>query len=118
MSNLPPLLNDQYYHIYNRGNNSETLFREQRNYPYFLELYVRYIQPVAETYAYCLLKNHFHLLVRIKDCQSYPPSRAFANLFSTYTKAFNRAYQRSGSLFEKPPAGHPAATRGYHRYSP
>ena len=108
MSNLPPLLGDQYYHIYNRGNNGETLFREQRNYPYFLRLYARYIEPVAETFAYCLLNNHFHFLVRIKDwqsfkdCQSYPPSRAFANLFSTYTKAFNKAYQRTGSLFEKP----------------
>jgi REP element-mobilizing transposase RayT len=102
MSNLPRLLADQYYHIFNRGNNGETLFREQRNYPYFLRLYGQYIEPVAETYAYCLLNNHFHFLVRIKDWQSSSPSRAFANLFSTYTKAFNRAYQRTGSLFEKP----------------
>jgi REP element-mobilizing transposase RayT len=108
----------QYYHIYNRGNNGETLFREDRNYPYFLELYGRYIELVAETYAYCLMSNHFHLLVRIKsfgeceqvcqslkDWQTYShvyPSRAFANLFSTYTKAFNKSYQRTGSLFEKP----------------
>jgi hypothetical protein len=79
----------QYYHIFNRGNNGETLFREQRNYPYFLSLYAKYIEPVAEIYAYCLLKNYFHLLVRIKDwrsCedrQSCTPSHAFAVLFST-----------------------------------
>ena len=60
----------EYYHIYNRGNNGETLFREQRNYPYFLKLYTKYIEPVAETYAYCLLKNHFHFLVRIKNWRS------------------------------------------------
>jgi putative transposase len=104
--------------IYNRGNNGEILFREERNYPYFLKLYAKYIEPVAATYAYCLMSNHFHLLVRIKDfaeceqvCQSLKdwqtyedvyPSRAFSNLFSTYTKAFNKAYQRTGSLFEKP----------------
>lgn len=107
-----------FYHIYNRGNNGEILFREPRNYSYFLRLYAAYIEPVAETYAYCLMSNHFHLLVRIKDlvdceqdCQSSKdwqsskyssPSRAFSNLFSTYTKAFNKAYQRTGSLFEKP----------------
>jgi putative transposase len=96
------LQREQYYHIYNRGNSGEPLFREERNYPYFLKLYAKYIEPVAETYAYCLLNNHFHLLVRMKDCQSCSPSQAFANLFSTYTKAFNKAYQRTGSLCEKP----------------
>jgi putative transposase len=107
-----PLVSGQYYHIYNRGNNGENLFREARNYDYFFKLYTRYIYPIADTYAYCLMKNHFHLLVRMKpeavvqdwqsfkDCQSY--SQAFSNLFSTYTKAFNKAYQRTGSLFEKP----------------
>ena len=104
-----------YYHIYNRGNNGENIFIEERNYPYFLQLYTKYIVPITETYAYCLLRNHFHLLVRIKeqDCQSSKdwqslrpskttPSRAFSNLFSTYTKAINKSCQRSGSLFEKP----------------
>jgi REP element-mobilizing transposase RayT len=104
-----PLFSGQYYHIYNRGNNGENLFFEERNYHYFLKLYIHYIYPVADTYAYCLMKNHFHLLVRmkptqdwqsLKDCQSY--SQAFSNLFSTYTKAINKAYHRSGSLFEKP----------------
>ncbi len=99
--NPEPLVPNQYYHIYNRGNDGETLFREERNYIYFLRLYTKYVQPVAETYAYCLLNNHFHLLVRIKDCQS-SPSQAFSNLFSTYTKAINKAYCRTGSLFEKP----------------
>ena len=106
MSRPEPLHFGSYYHIYNRGNNGESIFREQRNYRYFLTLYAKYIEPVAETYAYCLLNNHFHLLVRIReaeDWQSYPdPSRAFASLFSTYTKAFNKAFQRTGSLFEKP----------------
>jgi putative transposase len=118
MPKLEPLQYGQYYHIYNRGNNGEILFREQRNYPYFLKLYVKYIEPVAETYAYCLMSNHFHLLVRIKDyeecekvCRSFKdwqtykstyPSRVFSKLFSTYTKAFNKSYHRTGSLFEKP----------------
>ncbi len=106
MTKPEPLQYNQYYHIYNRGNSGEVLFREERNYPYFLKLFAKYIEPVAETYAYCLLSNHYHLLVRIKsfeecekvcqslkDWQTYShvyPSRAFSNLFSTYTKAFNR----------------------------
>ncbi len=110
-----PLVRGQYYHIYNRGNNGETIFREARNYSYFLKLYAEYVEPVAETYAYCLLPNHFHLLVRILECQSrrtsehshssttsMEGSRALAGLFGTYTKAFNKACQRTGSLFEKP----------------
>jgi putative transposase len=94
---------DEYYHIYNRGNGGEPLFWEARNYHYFLKLYAKYIEPIAETYAYCLLNNHFHFLVRLKDRRPpSPPGRVFANLFSTYTKAFNKAYERTGSLFEKP----------------
>ena len=60
----------QYFHIYNRGNNGEDIFLEARNYAYFLKLYQKYICPIADTYAYCLLKNHFHFLIRIKDFQT------------------------------------------------
>lgn len=65
----------QYYHIYNRGNNQENLFREERNYRYFLKLYASYIEPIADTYAYCLLRNHFHLLVRIKTVEEQETRR-------------------------------------------
>lgn len=97
-----------YYHIYNRGNNGEDIFIEERNYLYFLNLYKKYLTPIAETFAYCLLPNHFHLLIRIKDlsefsgCENFQPGRAFAGLFGTYAKGFNTAYERTGSVFEKP----------------
>jgi putative transposase len=55
------------YHIYNRGTNRENIFLEKRNYAYFLQLYIKHIEPVAETYAYCLLRNHFHVFARIRD---------------------------------------------------
>ena len=67
MTSPPPLLYDTYYHIYNRGINRENIFVEERNYALFLNLYAKYVEPVAETFAYCLLKNHFHLLVRVKS---------------------------------------------------
>ena len=66
-----PLHPGVFYHIYNRGNNGEDLFIEARNYPYFLALYAKYVEPVAETFAYCLMKNHFHLLVRIKTVDEF-----------------------------------------------
>lgn len=56
-----------FYHIYNRGNNSCNLFREEENYRRFLYLIERYISPIADTYAWVLMPNHFHLLVRIKE---------------------------------------------------
>jgi len=111
-----PLQYGCYYHIYNRGNNRENLFLEERNYRHFLKLYARYVEPVADTFAYCLLKNHFHVLVRIKtvaeqDQTSRPrseparlrnPSQQFGHLFNAYSKAINTAYGRTGSLFEHP----------------
>jgi putative transposase len=56
-----------YYHIYNRGINSCNLFVEPGNYEHFLRLYDKYITPVAEAYAWVLMPNHFHLLVKIRD---------------------------------------------------
>lgn len=61
-----PLEYGKYYHIYNRGINGCNLFYENENYEYFLFLYDKYISQVAHTFAWVLMKNHFHLLVRIK----------------------------------------------------
>ena len=66
MTSPTPLEYGEYYHIFGRGNNREKIFFEERNYPYFLSLYGRYIVPVADTYAYCLLRNHFHRLYRCR----------------------------------------------------
>ena len=61
------LENGRFYHIYTRGINGTNLFYEERNYAYFLQKYGYYLHEVLDTYAYCLLGNHFHLLVRVKD---------------------------------------------------
>lgn len=105
------------YHIYNHANGSENLFKEERNYRYFLQQYEKYIHPIANTYAYCLLPNHFHFLIEIrpiKELEDLPGfknlagvstkdkvTKQFSNLFNSYTKAFNKKYLRRGSLFEK-----------------
>lgn len=62
-----PLENGKYYHIYNRGNNKDNIFSVAKDYEHFLQLLDIYIIPVADIIAWCLMKNHFHLLVRIKE---------------------------------------------------
>ena len=54
------------YHIFNHANGFENVFREDENFRFFLDKYQQFISPVAETYAYCLLPNHFHLVVRVR----------------------------------------------------
>jgi putative transposase len=103
MQTMIPLKPGSFYHIFNRGINRENIFFEERNYAYFLNLYARHIEPVADTYAYSLLRNHFHILVRIKpgaDYKSASVSKAFNNLFTAYAKAINKAYGRTGALFQ------------------
>jgi putative transposase len=107
MASFNSLQPGRYYHLYNRGNNGEDLFREERNYRYFLELYAHHIQPLVDTFAYCLMRNHFHLLIRVKTSQVSETcevlshaSQCFSNLFNAYAKAINKAYSRTGSLFQ------------------
>ncbi len=110
---MPPLLPNQYYHIYNHANGDDNLFREEENYRFFLQQYHQHIDAIADTVAWCLMPNHFHLLVKIKNEESLLQtfskfetlekllSKKFSNLFSSYTQAFNKLYQRRGSLFIK-----------------
>jgi REP element-mobilizing transposase RayT len=64
-----PLRPDTFYHIFNRGNNKENIFCNQRNYHYFMDKYEKVLSPYLETYAFCLLPNHFHVLVKIKSAE-------------------------------------------------
>ena len=96
-----PIIADRYYHIYNRGNNKQSIFFEEKNYAYFINLMIKYLIPVANIYAYCLIKNHFHILVKTRNnIPDVKISKAFSNLFNAYAKAINKAYNRSGSLFQ------------------
>ena len=72
----PPLEKGKFYHIYNRGINSCNLFKDSKTYEHFLNLYDKYISPVADTYAWVLMPNHFHLLVRIKENVVYKYSNS------------------------------------------
>jgi len=55
------------YHIFNKAVKNNLLFRTKGNYEFFLKRYDFYLSDLLETYCFCLLPNHFHLLVEIKD---------------------------------------------------
>lgn len=106
---------DTFYHVYNRANGNEKLFLTDDNYIYFLKQWKKYISPIAETYAYCLLPNHFHFLIKTKSNEVLSIinpqgfvnlegfiSQTFSNLFNSYTKAFNKYTKRKGALFIRP----------------
>ena len=122
----PPLFPNEAYHVLNHANGFENLFANEGNYSFFLQKYMLYVQPIVRTYAYCLLPNHFHFLVRVRSEgelekvwvalkptsrkfgtfeklsskeQSDFISRQFGRCFSSYAQAFNKQQNRKGSLF-------------------
>jgi len=109
-----PLESDRFYHIFNRGNNFENIFYKPKNYLYFLQKYDLYLSDYIDTYAYCLLPNHFHLLVKTKDSIFLKDrilnnseeigkavSEQFRYFFISYAMSINIQEGRNGSLFLK-----------------
>ncbi len=58
---------NELHHVFNRGNNRETIFKEPRNYDFFLEEFQKYLIDKVEVHAYCLMPNHFHFLLKVKE---------------------------------------------------
>jgi hypothetical protein len=100
------LTESKFYHIYNRGINSEKIFREERNYDYFMQLYWEYISPVADTYCFSLLKSSFNFLIRIKDILPLyePPFRPPA-IKSSSKKIFSDLQVNTGIEKKLSPSG-------------
>jgi REP element-mobilizing transposase RayT len=90
----------KYYHIYNRSNNNEIVFKEEDNYDYFLKKYHLYCDSFFKTEAYCLMPTHFHFLVRSQSNNIEGIRKSIALLLSSYTKAINKRMDRHGSLFQ------------------
>ncbi|UFH31362.1 transposase [Chryseobacterium sp. C-71] len=119
---ITPIEADYFYHIYNRGINGEVIFKTERNYQFFLNKLKENLLTVSDIYAYCLMPNHFHLLVKIKDDKDLNEikihkekhfekglhasqnsfSKQFAKIFNSYSQAFNKENNRHGSLIESP----------------
>lgn len=117
---FPPLEQNQFYHIYNRGNNREAIFPENKNYIFFLSQFIKYLGDYLNIYAFCLLKNHFHFLIRVRNFEFLPEnlksirsgpkmilnpetiiSEQFRRFFLSYSKSVIKQEGRTGSLFQK-----------------
>ena len=117
------------YHVYNRGVNRCNLFYEKANYLYFMRLFADHIAPVVQVFAYCLLPNHFHFLLRLLDAdeilsrndlhdywkhaRANRPHQYFSNCFNAYARTINDSYGRTGSLFQRPFRRIPVTSDGY-----
>jgi len=119
---------DAFYHVYNRGVNSEKIFDAKENYLFFLKKFAAHINPVCEVYAYCLMPNHFHFLIKVKskkEIQTFVKvsnfekgdhdeqqkglhafdslvSKQIGKFISSYSQAYNKFTNRHGALLESP----------------
>lgn len=107
---------NSYYHIYNRGINKQEIFIDREDVATLFTIISRYLDPrdtqvdfdkipykkynnQVEIQCYCIMKNHYHLLVWIgEDTQAL--SAAMQSIWTSYTKYFNKKYQRIGPLFQ------------------
>jgi putative transposase len=116
---------DHIYHIYNQGNNRREIFFERENYLFFLKKIKTYVSPYVDILAWCLMPNHFHLMVLVRELslklphsqgltqnqaltmqKSNTPKERSLNesigiLLRSYTRAINKQQNLSGSLFRK-----------------
>jgi len=91
----------QFYHVYNRGAGGQPIFREEENYLFLLRRIKEHATPLEiSVVAYCLIPNHYHLLLRQDGLE--PAGRLPQRVFNSYTKAVNKRYDRTGTLFEGP----------------
>lgn len=106
------------YHVYNRAHGFEKMFSAGGNYSYFLHRCVHYVDPVASCLSYCLMPNHFHLLIQVRERKNWSVIsenteleslsegeihdqvvKRLSSLFNSYTKGYNKQQGRKGSLF-------------------
>ena len=97
---LTPIEPGYTYHIYNRGNNYQNTFFSDEDYQLFLGRFKFYMKGSCLLYAFVLLPNHYHLLLRVHDGE---PGLQFSHQYSkfilSYTNKLNFKLKRNGSFF-------------------
>lgn len=92
-------LANHYYHVYNHGVAKQNIFANDKNYQFLLKRILLFIPKYELTFiAYCLMPNHYHFLFRLESNGQLAPF--IQRLFNSYTQAFNRQQNRTGTLFE------------------
>ena len=105
---------DTFYHVYARGQRKTSIYQDDEDYRVFLNLFKRYLgkevckdpfgrcypnfQNEIELTCYCLMSNHFHLLLFQKELGAM--TKLMKNILTSYSRYFNKKYHYSGSLFE------------------
>ncbi|MBC8181000.1 transposase, partial [candidate division KSB1 bacterium] len=85
--------------MYNRGTNDQNIFFSEENYLFFLKKVKKYKEKFCiSVIAYCLMPNHYHFL--LSQEADYSISQFIQAIFNSYAKAFNKMYNRTGTLFE------------------
>ncbi|WP_445666318.1 transposase [Fodinibius sp. AD559] len=92
---------NKVYHLYNRSNNRELLFKKKENYRYFLRKFKVRFENSLSVYAYCLMPTHFHFLIRVETKEIDELRKQIGIHLSSYTKAINKVFDRNGSLFQQ-----------------
>lgn len=99
MSRIPRIeFSGALYHVLNRGNNKNNIFLDEKDYRVFLN----HLEEVKQEkdfvlYSYCLMPNHFHLLIKTNE---FPLSKIMQKLLTSYAIYFNSRYDRKGHLFQ------------------
>jgi putative transposase len=83
-----------YYHVTTRGNRQEAIFSDDNDRTWFLTLLTR---ETWQCFAYCLMTNHYHLVLRVPDASL---SRGMGRLNGLYAQVFNKRHKRRGHLFD------------------
>lgn len=86
------------YHLTSRGDRRENIYEDDEDRLAFLEVFSSVIEQFNWVcYAYCLMNNHYHLLVQTPDANL---SKGMRQLNGVYTQAYNRRHQKTGHLFQ------------------
>jgi REP element-mobilizing transposase RayT len=111
MSNIRvPFEAGRFFHVFNHSRGEEKLFINSKDYSRLLGMFGKYVHPFVETFAYCLMPNHFHFLIRVKEEDEVPHwtfskgyealiSHKWGTLQNAYTKKRNYYTRRWGGLF-------------------
>lgn len=88
-----------YFHVYNRAPNNGLVFSDLGSYLYFVKIVKENLEKYdISIISYCLMPNHFHILVRIH--KEYSLSPFIRQILNTYVQGHNRFVKRTGPLFE------------------
>src|SRR5438105_93566 len=112
---------NKIYHVFNRGNQQQKIFFKRENYLFFLQKIRKDLLPLCDLLAYCLMPNHYHLMLEVQGLTTpsgltnsssgqttesrqttmHPLSRKIGTLQSSYARAIQNQENFTGSLFQQ-----------------